>query len=105
MAQNEGQQAQIELVQARSRGHSEGLALAALSLSLISFLNLLGVEKSILAIIFAVAALAGTRDEPGRRRAFIALGLSALHIATIAVVLVVFHEQLGELLKLLSKLG
>lgn len=105
MAQNVEQNAQIEQAQARSRGRREGLALAALSLSLISFLNLLGVEKSILAIVLAAAALAGPKDEPGRRRSFIALGLSALHVVTIVVVLIMFREQLGELLRLLSKLS
>ena len=105
MAQDGGQNLQSDVAQALSRGRREGLAIAALVLSFISFLNLLGAEKSILAMVLAGMALSASTGEPARRQSFIAIGLSLLHIVTIAVVLLVFRDELGELIRLLRTLA
>jgi len=87
------------------RGRSEGLALAAMAVGITAFINLLGAEKGILAIALGVMALRGQRAFPGRRRARFAVVLGAIQLATVGVVLVLFREELGELLALLQTLG
>jgi hypothetical protein len=86
-------------------GRGQGLAIGALALSLVSFVNLLGAEKSILAIVLGDLAWSASRDRTVRRRSFAALGLSMLHIGTLVVVLIIFHEKFGQLIQLLYKLG
>jgi len=95
----------IELLQAQAEGRRQGMALAALALGLVSFLNLLGTEKAILAILLAGLALSGSTSRIVRRRSFIALGLAVLYILTILLVLGLFHDELGQLLQLLTKLS
>jgi hypothetical protein len=94
-----------DVVHARENGRRQGLAIAALALALISFLNLLGAEKSILAIVLAVVAMSGSASKSVRRRSSIAIGLAVLHIVTIAVVLVLFQDELGQLIQFLHTLG
>jgi uncharacterized membrane protein len=90
---------------ARESGRREGLAIAALSVALISFLNLLSAEKSILAIVLAVMAMSGSASRSVRRRSSIAIGLAILQIVTIIVVLVLFQDELGQLIEALHKLS
>ena len=94
-----------DLARARDDGRRQGLAIAALATSLVAFLNLLGAEKSILAIVLATIAMTGTGSRLVRRRALMAIGLSLIHMATIVAVLVIFRDELGELVQLLSTLG
>ena len=89
----------------RDEGRRQGLAIAALALGLVSFVNLLGAEKSILAIVLAVIAMSGSNVRVVRHRAMFAIGLSVLQIVTILVVLLLFRDQLGQLIGLLRKLG
>lgn len=89
----------------RDEGRRQGLAIAAVALALVSFVNLLGAEKSILAIVLAVTAISGSSVRVVRRRAALAIGLSLLHIVTIVVVLLLFRDQLGQLIGLLQKLA
>jgi hypothetical protein len=96
---------QFDLAQARDDGRRQGLAIAALAASLVAYVNLLGAEKSILAIVLATIAMFGTGSRIVRRRSLIAIGLSLVHIATIIAVLVIFRNELGELVQLLSQLG
>ncbi len=87
-------------------GRRYGLATAALALSVVSFLNLLGMEKSMLALVLAVIAMRGA--EPIgilMRRSRVAIGIAVLHVLTISVVLVIFHEKFAELLTLLHELS
>ena len=95
----------VDVATARADGRREGFAIAAVSLSLLSFLSLLGAEKSILAIVFAAMALSRPGSNSVRRRSFLAIGLSLLQMITIAVVLVLFQEELGQLLQSLQKLS
>jgi len=94
-----------EVIHARDDGRRQGLAIAALALGLISFLNLLGTEKSILAIVLGVIAMSGSSSRLVRQRSFIAIGLALLQIVTIGVVLLLFQDELGQLVELLSKLS
>lgn len=94
-----------DLAQARGDGRRQGLAIAALAASLVAYLNLLGAEKSILAIVLATIAMSGSGSRQVRRRSLAAIGLSLIHIATVAAVLILFWDELGELVQLLSRLG
>jgi hypothetical protein len=105
MEENDGETAGPTVARAWAAGRREGLAIAALALGLVAFLNLLGAEKSLLALVLAGLALSGGGAGRARRRAWLAIGLAALHLVTIAVVLVVFRDKLGELLGLLRTLG
>ena len=91
---------------AHEAGRRLGLATAALAVSIVSFLNLLGLEKSILAIVLAALSLGGSRITAATRtRSRIALGLGVVHIISMIVVLLIFREELGELLNLLYELN
>lgn len=91
---------------AYERGRRIGLATGALALSVAAFVNLLGLEKSILAAILALLALRGSASAAdGVRRARAAAILALLHIATVIAVLVIFHDKLLQLLHLLERLG
>jgi hypothetical protein len=94
-----------EVTRAHEDGRREGMAIAALAVAMIAFLNLLGAEKSILAAVLAVLAMSGSRSKAVRQRSLIAIGLAMLHIATIVIVLVFFWEELGHLVQSLNKLG
>ncbi|MGE5722232.1 MAG: hypothetical protein ACM3YM_07195 [Sphingomonadales bacterium] len=88
-----------------ARGRSEGLAAAALALACVSFVNLLGAEKPLLAIILAAAALRGSRSLRASARARWAIGIAGVYLLTLIVVLVAFHDRLAELIRLLARLG
>lgn len=87
------------------RGRREGYALAALALSLVSFVNLLGAEKSILAIVLAAFAMSGSSLGAVSIKARVAVAIAALHIVTVGVVIFLLRDKLGELLDLLRQLG
>lgn len=89
------------------RGRRMGLATAALALGVISFLNLLGAEKSLLAIALAFMALRGAElpNQLVRSRARIALMLGVLHMLTIVVILALFQDEFRELLNLVYELS
>ena len=87
-------------------GRRDGLALGALALALVAFVNVLSVEKSLLAVVLAVLALkAAPAEAPASRRARWALVVAGLHILTWIGVLVLFHDKLARLLPLLQQLG
>ena len=97
---------QIDPTKAFQEGRRLGLATAALALSITGFVNLLGVEKPILAGVLALMALQGSATSRvifSRSRA--ALVLAAVYALTIVVVCIAFHEKLLLLLQLLQKLG
>jgi hypothetical protein len=87
------------------RGRTEGLAIAALALSLVSFVNLLGAEKALLSVVLGALAFGGAQTSVARRRGLLAIGLSLLYVCTIVVVLIVFREKLGQLVQLLHELS
>ena len=87
-------------------GRRIGLATGALALSVVSFVNMLGLEKSILAIVLAVLAMQGVEPlAAALRRGRMALLIASVHIISFVVVLVIFRDKLIELLRLLHTLS
>ena len=87
-------------------GRRAGLAIAAMALAVTAFINLFGIEKSVLAGVLAILALrGGMAGAPAPRWAKLAVTLSVIHVVTIVTVLVLLHNKLGQLLMLLHKLG
>jgi hypothetical protein len=87
------------------QGWRAGLALGALAVAVSAFINVLSIEKSLLAIALALVALRGADAGPARKRGRLALGIAAAHLALAAFVLVVFHDKLARLLSLMQSLG
>ena len=89
------------------QGRQAGLASAALALSIVGFVNLLGAEKPLLAAVLALLALRGgvAPSLAVVRRSRAALALAALYLATIILVTIVFREKLLLLIQLLQKLS
>lgn len=91
---------------AYEEGRRAGLAVAAFALAIMSFINLLGVEKSFLALTLALIAMYGAPlGQEARRWGRRAVALAAVHIAVFIVFIVLFHQKFGELVHLLQKLG
>ena len=87
------------------QGRREGYAIAALALSLVSFVNLLGAEKALLAIVLALAAIRGSASSSARQKGRIALAIAGVYIITMIVALIMLRDELGALLRLLAELG
>ncbi len=87
------------------RGRREAFATTALILSLVSFVNLMGAEKSILAIALAALALRGAVGAIAHKRGRIAIAVASLHVITILVVLVLLRDKFAQLIELLRQLG
>lgn len=87
------------------QGWRAGLTLGALAIAVAAFINLLSVEKSILAIVLAAVALGGAGPGRARSRARLALVIAAVHLIVVALALIVFHEKLARLLSLMQSLG
>jgi hypothetical protein len=88
-------------------GQKYAYATIALLLGIASFVNLLGMEKAILAIIFARLAL---KSEPPpalkNRREWGQAGLvlGVLQVVLISVLIIIFRNELREVLELLLRL-
>jgi len=98
------QMTEVEIA-ALHQGRGEGLALAAVALGIAAFINLLGAEKGVLAVVLGVFARRHARSNPGRRRSGIAITLGVVQLGTIVAVLVLFRDKLGQLLELLKTLS
>ena len=94
---------------ALSRGRREGLATAALAAACVAFINLVGAETDLLAIVLAGLAIGGLPVGAARRRAFAAFGLGGLHLALTAAfvitVLTRYHDKLMHVLQVLKDVG
>jgi len=86
-------------------GRRDGLALGALALALVAFVNVLSLEKALLAAVLAVLALKAAPAGPASRKAQWALGIAAVYIVTWIALLVIFHDRLAHLFQLLEQLG
>lgn len=88
-------------------GQKYAYATAALLLGIASFINLLGIEKAILAIIFARLAL---KSDPlpvlvkHREWGQAGLVLGILQVVVICVLVIIFRHELRVILELLSRL-
>ena len=88
------------------RGQRAGLALAGLGIAVMAFISLLGVEKSLLALVIAAVALRGAgADRTTQRRAWLAIGLALVHWIVLGTVVTLFHQQLAQLIALLQRLS
>ena len=88
-------------------GQKYAYATAALMLGIASFINLLGMEKAIVALIFARLALKS--DPPPalvkhRDWGHAGLVLGVLQVVLISALLIIFRNQLREILELLLRL-
>jgi len=84
------------------------LATVALVIALLSFLNLAGLEKAIVAIILAVRALKpgpGPQLEERRGWARLAIGLATAHIVLLAAVILLNLDRLPKLYEALRALS
>lgn len=88
-----------------AQGRREGLATAALALGVLSFIQLLGTEKALLAIGLAVLALRGATLRRARGLAFAGLALGCLYLALAVVTLVLYRDKFAELIRLVQSLG
>lgn len=96
--------AQVDPAKAYREGRRAGLATAALALSVTAFVNLLGFEKSLLAVALALMALRGSTSPTVVRRSWTALALALIYLATIVLVLILFQHRLQLLLHALRQL-
>ena len=91
---------------AYAEGRRDGLALAAVAVAAVAFFNLLGAEKSLLALALAWGALRGGSPlEAAHRSARLAVGLAMLHFLVLGGLLIVFGHRLRQLVSLLLTLG
>lgn len=94
------------VAEAFDAGRRAGLAVAAFSLALVSFLSLLGAEKALLAIVLATVALRGAKvGETTRRLALAAIGIGTIFVATVAFVVIAYWDKIRELIAALEKLS
>jgi hypothetical protein len=89
-------------------GQRYTLATLALALALLSFLNLAGTEKAMLAIFLGVKALRKTPEpalEERRGLARIGIGLAAAHIVLVVTIILLNLDRLGRLLEALRAMS
>lgn len=98
---------EIEAKESWILGQKYAFATASLILGICSFVNLLGLEKPILAIVFAWLAL---RAKPApalklhRMWAKAGLVLGILVLVIVPIIIIVNFDELREIIQLLSKL-
>ena len=90
---------------AAARGRTQAYATAAVVAGCVAFINLLGAEKALLAIVLGALALRGPLQRAARTRAWVAIGLGALQLVTLIAVLLIFHDKVARLILLLKDLG
>jgi hypothetical protein len=87
-------------------GQRDGLAVAALAISLLAFINLFGVEKSFLAVFFGLLSMQGTTKlERAYGWSRTAIVIAIIQVVVVAILLVVYHSTFIQLLQFLEKLG
>jgi hypothetical protein len=95
-----------QIAEAFDAGRRAGLATAALALSVVAYVSLLGAEKALLAIALGVIARRGSRPgSAGRKLATIAMGIAAVFLVSIVFVLIMFWDHLVELVNHLKQLS
>lgn len=95
-----------ECARAYDQGRRAGLATAALLVGVVSFISMLGVEKALMAITLGALAIKGrAAGRRARRMGIAAIVLGSIFVATVAVVLVLLWDKVGEFLRLLQQLS
>jgi hypothetical protein len=89
-------------------GQRYTLATLALGVALLSFLNLAGVEKAILAIVLGLKALSlapAPALEQRRKWAWMAIGLASAHVGLIVTLILTNLDRIPKLLDALRALS
>ncbi len=89
-------------------GQKYAYATVSLVLGIMSFVNLLGIEKGILAIVFGVLAVAsGPGPALAERRSWGKLGvlLGAIQIVIVVAVVALNFDKVLEVIRMLERLG
>lgn len=89
-------------------GQRYTLATLALTIALLSFLNLAGIEKAILAIILGYKALKREPQpalEQRRTLARVAIGLAVAHIVAVVTIILLNLDRLGQLVRALQAMS
>ncbi len=87
-------------------GRRTGLAVAALAVSLVAFLSLLGLEKAILAVVLGVLAMrGGPAASAARRLGLAAVVIAAAWLVSVSVVLALYWPKLADLIQALERLS
>jgi hypothetical protein len=89
-------------------GQRYTLAAVALALALLSFLNVGGLEKAVLAIVLGLRALKSDPGPPIEQRrgwARLGIGLAAAHIVVLATVILLNLHRLPKLIEALRTLS
>ena len=89
-------------------GQRYTLATLALGLALLSFLNLAGIEKAILAVVIAFKALRPTPApalELRRTWARVAIGLGIAHVVLVVTVVLLNLDRIGRLIDALRAMS
>ena len=89
-------------------GQRYTLAMVALTLALLSFLNVGGMEKAVLAIVFGLKALKTDPAPPIEQRrswARLGIGLAAAHIVVLTTVILLNLHRLPRILEALRTLS
>ena len=89
-------------------GQRRTLAAVALGLALLSFLNLAGLAKAILAIVLGMKALSPAPPpalESRRGWARLAIGLAAAHVVLVVTVILLNLDRLSKLLDALRAMS
>jgi hypothetical protein len=99
---------EIEIKDSAILGQKYAFATASLIMGICCFVNLLGLEKAILAILFAWLALR-KKPEPvlkeHREWAKAGLVLGILPLIIMPVIIFIFFDRLKEIIEVLSKLN
>jgi hypothetical protein len=89
-------------------GQRRTLAAVALGLALLSFLNLAGLEKAILAIVLGMKALSPAPPpalEHRRGWARLAIGLATVHLVLVVTVILLYFDRLSTLVDALRAMS
>ena len=99
-------ESQVRYVEAYNTGRRVGFGISALTLSIVAYLSLLGLEKAILAIVLGALALRGMKQGAlARRLGIVSIILSVIFIITFFVVMFLFWDKVKEIIVLLRKLS
>lgn len=98
----------IETKQALILGQKYAFATVSLVLGVFSFVNLLGLEKPILAIVFGWLALRAVPEPKlNQHRAWAQVGmfLGAVILVLVPTLIIIFYDRLREFIEILSRLS